>query len=329
MATGRKSSQDGRRKRPAVSRERQPVLVTGAAGGHGQVAVRLLLSRGIPVVAMDVRPWYGRPPAVDFYRASLLKRNGEEVFRQARPRAVLHLGTTRRPDIDPELRHRINLDGARHVFEHCLKHGVSQLVFVSRSSVYGALPEHPTFITEETPPSAGRTFPEMQDVVAADLYATGMLWRHPSLVTAVLRVGNVVGITVSDTLSRYLRRDMVPTVLGFDPMMQILHEEDAARAYLAALESKIRGVFNVAGPPPVPLSAMIEQAGASRLPVPETLFRWLLGRFGFPQMPQGSVDFLKFSNLVDDNMFRQGTGFAPEMDVSATLGVLRDARLLQ
>ena len=285
------------------------------------------MAKGIRVAGMDVRPWWGRPPSIDFYRASLLKRDGQEVFRKLRPWAVLHLGTTRSPNLDPEIRHRINLDGAKRVFDHCLKYGVQQLVFVSRSSIYGALADHPTFITEETPPSAGRTFPEMQDLVAADLYATGMLWRHPELSTAVLRVVNVIGLSVADTLSRYLRRRTVPTVMGYDPMQQVLHEQDAATAYVAAIENRLRGVFNVAGPDPVPLSVLVAQAGASRLPIPEPLLRAMLGRFGFPQMPQGSVDFLKFSCLVDDTEFRKATGFVPEMGVAATLGVLRDARL--
>src|SRR5262249_4642376 len=154
-----------------------------------------------------------------------------------------------------------------------------------------------------------RTFPEMQDLIAADLYATGMLWRHPELSTSVLRVVNVIGLTVSDTLSRYLRRTTVPTVMGYDPMMQVLHEQDAARATGLALPTGRRGVFNVAGPDPVPLSELVAQAGARRLPVPEPLFRSILGRFGFPQMPQGSVDFLKYSCLVDDRAFRSATGF--------------------
>jgi UDP-glucose 4-epimerase len=307
--------------------ERRPVLVTGAAGGHGQVATRHLAALGVPVAGMDLRKWWGKPPSIEFHQVSLLKRDGENVFRKLRPRAVLHLGTTRSPALDPDLRYRINLDGARRVFDHCLKYGVEQLVFVSRSSVYGALPDHPTFMTEEIPPSAGRTFPEMQDLIAADLYAMGMLWRHPELSTAVLRVVNVIGLTVSDTLSRYLRRATVPAVLGYDPMIQVLHEQDAARAYVLAIDKGLRGVFNVAGPDPVPLSALVEQAGASRLPVPEPLFRAMLGRFGFPQMPQGSVDFLKFSCLVDDSEFRKATGFVPELNAEATLGVLRDARL--
>jgi nucleoside-diphosphate-sugar epimerase len=322
-----RSPRPSARRAAAAVAEPRPILVTGAAGGHGQVATRHLASLGVPVVGMDVRKWWGKPPSIEFHEVSLLKRDGEDVFRTLRPRAVLHLGTTRSPHLDPELRYRINLDGARRVFDACLKYGVEQLVFVNRTSVYGALADHPTFITEETPPSAGRTFPEMQDLIAADLYATGMLWRHPELSTAVLRVVNVIGLTVSDTLSRYLRRATVPTVMGYDPMMQVLHEQDAARAYVLAIEKKLRGVFNVAGPDPVPLSVLIAHAGARRLPVPEPLLRAMLGRFGFPQLPQGSVDFLKFSCLVDDSAFRKATGFVPELNAQATLGVLRDARL--
>src|SRR5688572_32290027 len=52
----------------------------------------------------------------------------------------------------------------------------------------------------------------------------------------------------------------VPTVLGFDPLFQFMHEHDATAAIALALSSGLRGVYNVSGPPPAPLSVLIRES---------------------------------------------------------------------
>ena len=74
---------------------------------------------------------------------------------------------------------------------------------------------------------------------------------------------------VDAVLAAFMRGPRVPTVLGFDPLFQFMHERDAAKAIATALDCDIRGVFNVAGPNPVPLSLLIRETGRSPLPVPE------------------------------------------------------------
>ena len=95
------------------------------------------------------------------------------------------------------------------------------------------------------------TFPELADLVAADLYAGSALWRYPALDTCVLRMCYTLGASVSGTLATFLKAQRVPMVLGFDPLYQFMHERDVVAAIQLTLEKRIRGVFNVAGPSPV------------------------------------------------------------------------------
>ena len=78
----------------------------------------------------------------------------------------------------------------------------------------------------------------------------------------------------------FLRGTRVPTVMGFDPLFQFMHEADVAEAICCALDARLRGVFNVSGPPPIPLSLIIRRCGRTRIPVPEALFRFALGQTG-------------------------------------------------
>ena len=114
-------------------------------------------------------------------------------------------------------------------------------------------------------------------------------------------------------------------VLGFDPLFQFLHDSDAAEGIALALEHGLRGVYNVAGPEPTPLSLLIRLAGRRQVPVPEPLFRLLLGRFGLPRLPPGALNHIKFPVVIDPAAFRAATGFAPRYDADATAAAFRAA----
>jgi UDP-glucose 4-epimerase len=134
-----------------------------------------------------------------------------------------------------------------------------------------------------------------------------------------------LGPTGHGTLSTFLRGRRVPGVLGFDPLFQYMHEEDAASAIVLALEEGLRGVFNVAGPSPVPLSLLVEAAGRRFVPLPEALLLRLFGRFGLPRLPPGALSHIKYPVVIDDKLFRQATGFAPRVDETQCIAEFRSA----
>jgi UDP-glucose 4-epimerase len=224
-----------------------------------------------------------------------------------------------------EDRYRINLVGTRAVFDHCARYGAKQCLFVGRHTYYGASSDSPLYHSEEEPPLAVANFPELADLVAADLYAGSALWRYPDLDTCVLRICYTIGPSLHGTLGTFLRGRRAPMVLGYDPLFQFMHEHDAAAAIVSALEKNARGVYNVAGPPPLPLSLLIRAVGRTPIPVPDWVFERLSGKFGLPRLPRGAIDHLKFPIVIDGTRFRELTGFAPELDEEATLRAYRDA----
>lgn len=299
------------------------IIVIGAAGSFGRVVVPHLAAAGWEVHAVDRREVAGAPAGVTVHRADILKRSFDEVLRQVRPWGVIHLAMVHRFKLRFRERHRINFEGTARVIDAALAAGVGKIVFLSRATVYGALSDQPQFLSEDHPPAAGRMFSEMADLVAADLYATTAMWRHQDRNMVVLRPVNVLGPRVSTLLQRYLARPRVFTVAGFDPVYQVVHEEDLARAVELALEPGLRGVFNVTGPGEVPLHVLIDETGGLRVPLPEPMIKLLRGRLGFPAIPEGAIQFLKYSCTVDGSRFRQSTGFAPLHDLPATLAAVR------
>jgi UDP-glucose 4-epimerase len=295
------------------------VLVPGVTGQLGRIVAQKLVERGHEVVGIDRRGWALAPPGVTVHQVDIRKRAAEDVFRRTKPDATIHMATVTHLREKSEDRYRINLGGTRAVFDHSSKYGVKRVIVVGRHTFYGAGADSPLYHTEDEPPIAATRFPELADLVAADLYAGSALWRYPELSTAVLRICYTLGPSKHGTLAGFLDRPRVPTVLGFDPLFQFMHEDDVAAAIVLALEKEVRGVFNVAGPPPMPLSTIIRAAGRLPVPLPELLLRAMLGRFGLPRLTPGALMHIKYPVVVDWTRFREATGFQPRRSEIETI----------
>ncbi len=297
------------------------VLIVGVSSAIARLLVEQLQTLGHEVVGIDRRGWDEAPIVV--HAVDIRKRAAEDVFRKVRPEAVVHLGTVTSLVMPGEERYRINLGGTRAVFDHCRAYSVGHCIFVGRHTYYGAAADSPLFHTEDEPPMALSSFPELADLVAADLYAGGALWRFPELATTVLRLCYSLGPSGHGTLGTFLKGSRIPTLLGFDPLFHFMHEHDAASAITRALEKKLRGVFNVTGGGPVPLSIVIRETGRRSLPLPEFVYAMALGRFGLPKLPEGALAHIKYPVVVDGSAFVRATGFAARFDAAKAMSDYR------
>jgi UDP-glucose 4-epimerase len=302
------------------------ILIPGMSGAIGRRLAIRLLAGGHEVAGIDIRPWPDAPKGIQNHQVDLRKRAAEDVFRKFRPEVVVHLATvTSFVVAQGEERYRINLGGTRAVFEHCHQYGVQHVVFVGRHTYYGAGPDSPLYHTEDEPPQELARYPELADLVSADLFAATALWRFPEFTTTVLRNCYTLGSSGSGTLAMFLRGRVVPLVLGYDPLFQFMHEEDAAHAIVLAIERRVRGIFNVAGPTPLPLSNVAHLAERRILPLPEVLLARLLGRAGLPRLPPGALAHIKYPIVIDGSAFMNATGFHHQFDEVATLQAFAQA----
>jgi UDP-glucose 4-epimerase len=295
----------------------QRVLITGVAGGQGSLVAKKLMGRA-EVIGVDRDPWLGRPRSVPFHQLDLRKRKFEDLIRHERPDTLIHLAFVRHFRGDPGLRHEINVTGTKRLLEYAASYGVKKLLIFSSSYVYGALPDNAFYLDEDAPLQVSRNYPEVRDLAEVDTLASAFLWRRPEVSTTILRPANVLGRHVHSAIGHYLRLQWVPTIIGFNPMMQFIHEEDVADAIVLAVEKGARGVFNLVGPSAVPLSVAIDETGGVAMPLPELLARpaiTALFRFGLYSFPAGAIDFVKYPCTIDGTLFRQATGFTPRFEL--------------
>ena len=299
------------------------VLIPGASGAIARKVVVRLQNEGHEVVGIDRRPWYDAP--VEFHTVDVRKRAAEDVFRKFRPNAVVHMATVTSLVVFGEERYQINLGGTRAVFDHSRAYGVEHCIFVGRHTYYGAGPDSPLFHKEDEPPMGLSAFPELADLVAADLYAATALWRFPELATTVLRICYTLGPSGHGTLATFIRGKRVPMVLGFDPLFQFMHEDDVIESLVVTLAKRPKGVFNVAGPQPLPLSRVAAEADRTPIPIPRWVLENMIGRFGFPKLPKGALTHIEYPVVVDASAFREATGFEHRYDELSAIAAFRTA----
>lgn len=298
------------------------VVITGIAGRLGRIlAQRLHREPECQVVGLDRRPFDDKPKDIEHHRVDLRSKKAREVFRNGDVDALIHLGVMHRPRASRAEVYAWNINGTARLFEYCIAYQVPKVVVLSSANVYGPRPENAQFLTEEAPLLAAQRFPGMRDLVEIDHMASSFFWRARDIDTVILRPVHILG-RVQNAPSNYLRRQVVPTLLGFDPMVQVIHERDVVEAIVCALSPSARGIYNVTGPGQLPLSAILAELGRQTVPVPHPLAKPLWGvafRLGLSSYPVDEFDFIRYVCMVDGSRARTELGFQPRFGLRETI----------
>lgn len=304
------------------------VLVTGVCGRLGRRLARAL-HRQCRVIGLDRRPFPDRPRDVEHHELDLRSARARDVFASG-VSAVVHLGVDHDLRADSAENHAVNMTRVQKLFEYVEHFGVKKVVLLSSANVYGPRPDNPQFLTEDAPLLGAGPFSQIRDLVELDMGSQAYFWRLPEVGMVILRPAHILG-TVKNAPSNYLRLAVVPTLLGFDPMMQAVHQDDVVRAIMLALKPAARGVYNIAGPPPVPLSRVLELLERSTVAVPHTMARLgveRLFKLRVTSFPAPELDFIRYVCMIDDARARRDLGYAPAHGLVSTLCAVDEERWL-
>jgi UDP-glucose 4-epimerase len=300
--------------------EREIILTTGAAGRLGRLVVQTL-HREYKVIAVDRRPVYGLPKDVEHLRTDLRRRALDEVFRSQKLKAVVHLGLVHNPRANDD-DYRFNVLGTQKLLDLAAKYKVEKFVMLSSANIYGPHPDNSLFLKEDDPLLGAQSFPNIRDLVAVDRIVQSYFYRQSEVETVMLRPVHIVGPRVKNAAANYLRLERPWVISGFDPMIQLVHEEDVVRALALSLKPGIKGVFNIVGPGEAPLSKILRilekrtrsVPGLLAWPVLERMFRLKMTSFPTPE-----IRHIQYNCIVDGSLARRILGFEPRYDLIETI----------
>jgi UDP-glucose 4-epimerase len=299
------------------------VLVTGVSrflGGY--LAARLAAHPEIDrVLGVDTVPpprdLLRRMGRAEFVRADIRNPLISKVISTAQVDTVVHASLSANPGSagGRSAMKEMNVIGTMQLLAACQKApSVRRVVLKSTTAVYGSSPRDPAIFTESMTPKDLPSGGYAKDAAEIEGYLRGFARRRADVSVTVLRFSNFIGPRIDTVFTRYFALPVVPTVLGYDARVQLLHEEDALAVLERAATHDLPGVVNVAADGVLLLSQAIRRAGRIPLPVPDVA----VGPVGRVFRGARLVDFspeqmrlLNFGRVVDNSRLRRQFGFAP------------------
>jgi UDP-glucose 4-epimerase len=232
----------------------------------------------------------------------------------------------------PRLAHENNVIGTMNVLAACSGPGssVRKVVFKSTARYYGSEQDDPAFFTESmSRPHPART-PIERDVVEAEAAVRGFKDRNPDTTVTVLRFANGLGPAVRTSLTRLFNLPAVPTILGFDPRMQFVHEDDIAGVLEHAVRHDLDGIYNAAADGVLALSEILDLLGKTNLPVLPPFgtgaAMYVLRRLGL-RIPDDMLAYLRFGRGLDNRRLK-ASGYRYRYTTRETVLKLREHQRL-
>ncbi len=325
-----------------TARNTPTIAITGADTFIGQRLLRRLQARDEwPIVVMDIKRPKQLAKANKFYKVDLTQPTADALIADILDReqvdTVLHLAFQANPSRNSTFAHELEVIGTLNLLHAAARHKLRKLIVRSSTMVYGAHPSNPNFLTEDMPLRPPRHYRFVRDKAEVEELLARHARKHPETSVTVLRLASILGPTVRNLVTEYLRRPACMTLLGYDPLQQLVHENDVLDAFELALEREVSGAFNITGPGVLPLSTIIKLAGRVTFPVahpvayPLVQAAWMAG---LSPAPGAHLDYIRFLWIADGDKAVRELGFQPRHSTRDTIEAyagmqrLRDVRLI-
>ncbi len=328
----------------APSRKGRVVALTGAASFLGRNLIGILEEDAsiAHIISVDLVSPVTAGAKTRHYEIDLTQPGSEvrvsEIFSAEAVDTVVHLAFLASPPHATAYAHELESVGTMRVITACRSARVRKLIQWSTTLLYGARPTNPNFLSERHPLRARQDEPFFADKISAEQEATRFAARERGTVVTILRTASILGPTVNNYLTRYLAQKVVPTMMGFDPLLQFLHEVDAIAAFKRAIDRDVAGTFNIVAEGVLPLSTVVKLSGRLGVPIPHPVARPLLQALWVAQVaeaPASLIDYLRFLCVADGEKAKREFGFVAAYTTRealvdfASAQRLRDVNLLQ
>src|SRR5205814_7149661 len=205
--------------------------------------------------------------------------------------------------------HEINVIGTLNLLAAAGAAGspVRQVVVKSSARVYGSSWQDPVWFKEEMTRTRGPRTRVERSLLEAEGYLHDFAEDNPHVVVTLLRYSNVLGTDIITPTTKALQLPAVPCILGYDPLMQFIEEDDVVRCLEWVMSEQVPGIYNVAGDGRLPWSEVVAICGKRMWPLPPVLTNLAAGplaRLGL-DLPPEMLDLLRYGRGVDNRRLKR------------------------
>ena len=295
------------------------VLITGIAGHlAGELARRLEADPEVEyLVGVDLDEPRADLTRLEFVRTDIRNPLIVKVIQTTEVDTVVHLSLLATPQGvgGRSNMKEINVIGAMQLFAACQRaDALRRIVMKSTTAVYGSGPKDPAVFTENMTARSEAPHGYAKDAIEVEAYARSFARRREDVDLTILRFANLIGPGVASTLTRYFSLPVIPTALGYDPRLQMIHEEDAVEALYRTVRGSHPGTFNVAADGVVLLSQALRLLGRPSLPLALPIaapVASLLRRLGLVDFSTEQLRLLIYGRVADNSRIASEMDFRP------------------
>lgn len=276
------------------------------------------------VTIIDISPPSDLPQTVSFRQVSVLDPALPDHLTELRPDVVIHLAFTVNPTHKPSRAREVDIGGTRAVLEVAASVGVKHLIHISSSLTYGALPDNPALLTEESPLRARPTFhyPYHKRLVEEEVLPS-FREKYPNIKLTVVRPCGFLGPDLSNYVANVLRGRLLPVMRGGGKTpIQFGHLEDIVDGIIAVVSSDQGGVFNLAPNDTMTMDEIAAFMPGRKVVVPEFLARLgirLLWALRLYKAPPGYLDYVRHPFVADNSLAKEQLGWEPKYSTQEAL----------
>lgn len=309
------------------------VAITGTSEFLGSLLMRALLQEDWcdAVLALDEHPPLHHAKVL-YHPINLERMENEkdlpEFLDTHGCTTLIHAAIPQRPMRNLERLHEILSVGTMYLLNAVAKTKVKHLVLASTTEVYGATSLNPNLINEGADRHASRGNPFLHDKIDVEKQFEFYDAHHVDTAVTILRMCTILGQTSRTWMTRFLRQRFIPTVAGYDPLVQFVHENDVIRAFISVVQNCYAGTYNIVGEGVMPLSRAIAMAGKTAVPLPSPMLYVaadMLWQASVSPLPSASIDFLKYGCVADGLKARNEMKFEPVYNSEEALMTFLDA----
>src|SRR5689334_709779 len=222
--------------------------------------------------------------------------------------------------MDPGRAHEMNVIGTLNLLAGCAGEGSPVRRFVLKSSghVYGSRFDLPTGLREDHRLDSNSGHQFVRDIVEVESYVSDFAVRNPSITILAMRFANSLNPDEPQPLARYLDLEVVPTVMGYDPPLQLIHRDDCIEAMVLATKRGPGGAYNIAPAGNEPLSSLLDSAGKLHAPLLPplglSLSAFAIRKLGIAFLSPQLLDLLRWGRTLTTAKAARELGFRARRD---------------
>jgi UDP-glucose 4-epimerase len=229
--------------------------------------------------------------------------------------------------------HEINVIGTLNLLAAAGSAGssVRQVVVKSSTHIYGSAETDPAWFREEDQRTSPVRTRVERSLIEVESLVRDFTEDNPHLVVSVLRFANVLGTDIVTPITKALSLPVVPSIFGFDPLVQFVEEDDVIRSLEYVMSRDLSGAYNVVGDGRLPWSEVAAMVGKRTWPLPPyftAASATPFTRMGVLELPDEVIALLRFGRGVDNTRLKQA-GFEYRFTTAGAVDSFRKSHRLR